>query len=112
MEPGFSLTPRQASTLAPHTDGVFLYIVIVSVVLSTATAILLIYFAIKYRRRDVDEVAPASGESASSRLEYAWSLGTLALFLTMFFAGAYVFMAWARPPDGAMEVYVVGKQWM
>jgi cytochrome c oxidase subunit 2 len=36
----------------------------------------------------------------------------LGLFMTIFFWSAWSYVSMIRPPDDAMEVYVVGKQWM
>jgi cytochrome c oxidase subunit 2 len=110
MEPSFRLVPHQASTLAPQVDGVFLFIILVSVFFSTLAAILLIFFAVRYRRRSDNFIPkPVLG---SNRLEVTWLVIMLVLFLTMFYSGASVYFTSIRPPDDSMEVYVVGRQWM
>ncbi|MBY0528248.1 MAG: cytochrome c oxidase subunit II [Gemmataceae bacterium] len=110
MEPGFSLFPEQASTFAGPVDTVYFAIVLVSVFFSALTAILLFFFAIKYRRRSNDEFPqPTIG---SSRLEVSWVCFLIVVFLSMFFWSAQVYLAMARPPDHALEIYVVGRQWM
>src|SRR5262249_4456410 len=109
-EKPFSLTPDSASTVAPLVDGVFLYILGVSLFFATVTAVLLIYYAIRYRRRSEDYYPkPIVG---SHKLEVGWTTVTLVLFMTMFFWGASVYFSMIRPPDDAMVIYVTGKQWM
>src|SRR5262245_11892981 len=105
-----SLFPEQASTAASEVDAVFGFIFAVSAFFSALIAVLLIYFAIRYRRRSETFIPrPMIG---SVRLETAWILGPLALALVMFFWATSVYFKTVRPPDDALEIYVVGKQWM
>src|SRR5262249_42653836 len=41
-----------------------------------------------------------------------WTIAPLFVFFVMFFWGASVYLSLTRPPADAIEVYVVGKQWM
>ena len=45
-------------------------------------------------------------------LELAWTLIPLGICMIFFAWGSLIFFEEARPPKGAMEVYVVAKQWM
>jgi cytochrome c oxidase subunit II len=45
-------------------------------------------------------------------LELAWTLIPLGICMIFFAWGSLIFFQEARPPQGAMEVYAVGKQWM
>jgi cytochrome c oxidase subunit 2 len=104
------LFPEQASTVAPQVDALFFFLVGVSAFFSLLIASLVIYFAIRYRRRSEDELPrPIHG---SLRLELAWTVIPFAISMLMFFWGASVFLEISRPPDDALEVFVVGKQWM
>jgi cytochrome c oxidase subunit 2 len=109
-ESGFRLFPEQASTVAPQVDAVFYYILGVSVFFSVLIAVLVIAFAVKYRRRSEAEVGtPTHG---SLRLEAAWIIIPFILVMIMFVWGTSTYFAMARPPDDAMEIYVVSRQWM
>ncbi len=66
-------------------------------------------FAIKYRRRGDEVPQPIHG---SLRLEITWSIIPFLVMLTFFWWGAKIYFANAVPPPDAMDVYVVGKQWM
>jgi cytochrome c oxidase subunit 2 len=71
---------------------------------------LLIAFAIKYHRQHDDEVGiPIHGSLA---LELLWTIIPFFITMVMFGWGAKVFFDTYRPPKGAMEIYIVGKQWM
>jgi cytochrome c oxidase subunit II len=72
----------------------------------------LIYFAIRYRRRSDDDVAPPTHVAHGYTMEVLWSLGLLALFMVMFFWSANLYFAMSRSPADCTDVYVVGRQWM
>ena len=110
MGPTLPLFPDQASTMAPRVDALYFYLLAVSAFFSLVIAILVIVFAIKYRRRAQDDLPrPIEG---STRLEIAWSVIPLGIALTFFFWGAKIYFAMHNPPNDALEISVVGKQWM
>jgi cytochrome c oxidase subunit 2 len=110
MNSDFTLFPAQASTAAPGVDMLFFFIIGVSGFFSTLTAILLIYFAIRYRRKSDDQYPKQI--LGSHKLEALCAVSLFVLFLVMFFWSTSQYLWMMRPPDDAMEVYVVGKQWM
>lgn len=103
------LFPDQASTMAPRVDALYAFIIGITVAISTATAILLIYFTIRYRRRSDAVPPPIEG---SLTLETIWSVIPLGIVLVMFFWSVSVYFDIVVPPANATDVYVVGKQWM
>jgi len=108
--PSFSLFPPQASADAHKVDTLFFFIILVSVFFSVLTAVLLLYFAVRYRKRG-DE-APPPEQHASNTMEYLWCAGLLVIFMVMFFWSAWLYVERTRPPEDALEIYVVGRQWM
>ena len=68
------------------------------------------YFAIRYRRRSENELPRAS--HGGMALEILWTVIPFGLTMVMFTWGASIFFNESRPPDNAMQIYVVGKQWM
>ena len=110
MNTDFQLFPDQASTAAMPVDRLAVFILGICVFFSTLTAILLIYFAIRYRRRSENYIPQQL--HGSPRLEGGAMLFMGGVTLVMFFWSANLFINMQRPPDDALEVYVVGKQWM
>ncbi|HEV3202823.1 MAG TPA: cytochrome c oxidase subunit II [Gemmataceae bacterium] len=104
------LFPEQASTSAQRVDGLLFFLLGVSGFFSLLIAGLVIFFSVKYRRRSAADRPPRI--TGSIKLEIFWSVVPLGITLVMFFWGASVFFHLSRPPDNALEVYVVGKQWM
>jgi len=96
--------------MAWRVDALYFFLLAVAGFFSILIAGLVIYFAIKYRRRHPDEVgAPVAG---GLLLEIGWTVAPFLITLVIFFWGASVFFAMSRPPDETLNVYVVGKQWM
>jgi len=105
-----TLFPQQASTTAPQVDALYLFIIGITVAISTLTAILLFYFAIKYRRRRPDEVPPQI--HGSLRLELVWTIIPLFVVLFIFGWSVRVYFRMIVAPENALELYVTGRQWM
>lgn len=110
MEPRFELFPEQASTMAPRVDALFYYLTGVTVFFTLLIFILVVVFALKYRRRSEDELPPPI--HGSKALEAIWTGIPLVLVAVMFFWGAKIYHDQVRPPANAYEILVTGKQWM
>ena len=106
----FNLFPAQGSTMAGRVDGLYFYMLAVSAFFSLLIAVLVVVFAVKYRRRTSDEVG--ANIHGSTALEVVWTAIPLMIALSMFVWGTNVYFAMAKPPADAMEVYVIGKRWM
>ncbi len=104
------LFPPQASTYAAREDALFFFLVAVTVVFVSLIFALILIFAIRYRRRTREERARATREPMW--LELAWILVPFGLTVIMFLWGADLYFFASRPPAAAIEVAVVGKQWM
>jgi cytochrome c oxidase subunit 2 len=110
MFTNFPFFPEQASVQAAQVDGIYFFLVAVTAFFSLLIAGLVVVFAIKFRRRHEDEVGVAIHGSLA--LELLWTIIPFMITMVMFVWGAKVFYDIYRPPAGAMEVFIVGKQWM
>ena len=106
----FRLFPEQASDIATKVDHVTYFLTGVSMFFIVLICALVVYFAIKYRRRDPNEIPPKSRSPMS--LEIAWTVIPLLITVVMFVWGAEVFVFAQQPPADAMEIFVIGKRWM
>jgi cytochrome c oxidase subunit 2 len=102
--------PQQASAQAPQVDAIYFFMVAVTAFFSLLIAALVVLFSVKYRRRSDDEIGVAIHGSLA--LELLWTFIPLGIAMVMFVWGAKVFFDLYRPPAGAMEIFIVGKQWM
>jgi cytochrome c oxidase subunit 2 len=110
MIPRFQLHPDSASSFSGDVDGLYFFLVGLTVFFTLLITVLVISFAIKYRRRSEDEIPqPFEG---SLHLEIVWTLIPLGIVLFIFGWSARVYMTLSRPPDNAVTMYVTGKQWM
>jgi cytochrome c oxidase subunit 2 len=110
MQPTIPFFPEQASTVAPRVDHLYFFLIAVSAFFAVVVTIMVIVFAIKYRRRHDDEVGePIHGSLA---LELLWTGIPFVIAMVMFAWGASVYFAIARVPDETLDIYAVGKQWM
>ncbi len=110
MNVGFPLFPDQASTMATQVDSLFFFLVGVSVFFATLIFVVIIVFAVKYRRRSENE-QPQEIQS-DLRLEILWTVIPLGLTLVMFVWGAKLFFMINDPPANSLEINIVAKQWM
>jgi cytochrome c oxidase subunit 2 len=110
MFTNFPFFPQQASEQAATVDALYFFLLAVTGFFAVLIAILVVVFAIKFRRKHDDEVGVAIHGSLA--LELLWTIIPLGITMVMFVWGAQVFFHMTRAPKGAMEIYVVGKQWM
>jgi len=105
------LFPEAASAVANQVDSLYFFLVGISVFFSVLIAGLVIYFGVKYHRKSDSDTMPKAATGGVA-LEIAWSVIPLAISMVIFFWSASIFFTINRPPDDALEVYVVAKQWM
>jgi cytochrome c oxidase subunit 2 len=107
---GIPLFPDQASTFARDVDALYFFIIAVSSFFAIAVTFAVIFLGIRYRRRHASEIGARI--EGNLPLELLWSFIPTVIAMVMFGWGASVFYHLRRPPDEAMQVYAVGKQWM
>ena len=105
----FAIFPREASTVAPYTDGLYAYLMIMSIFGLLLVAAMVTVFSVRYRRARSPEATQIEG---STLLEATWTIIPLGLFMVSFVWGALLYFRIFTPPPNAMPVYIIGKQWM
>src|SRR4051812_30091181 len=81
----FRLFPEQASEFAPKYDLLYYFLTAVTLFFSALIFGLIIYFCIKYRRRETDQPTPTF---ESTRLEIFYTVVPFIIVMVMFFWGA------------------------
>src|SRR3954447_26670534 len=107
----FQLFPEAASGIAGQVDALYAFLVLVSAFFSLLIAFLVVFFAVKYRRRSAHELPPdtdVAGHGAGLILEIVWTVIPLGISMIMFVWGASIFFTESRPPADSMEIYVTG----
>ena len=106
----FRLFPPQGSTMSHEVDALFFALIAVSLFFLAIIFLPIIFFSVKYRRGSkADRSHPSSG---SLLLEGGWTMGAIVLGLGLFSWGAITYFRIERRPANAIDVQVVGKQWM
>lgn len=110
MEQGVQLFPTDAAAEATRLDRLFIFLLGNAVFFTFLIAFLILYFVIRYRR---GTPADRRGAPAGSwKLETAWAVIPLAIMMVSFAWGAKLNFDAFHAPAAALDVYVVGKQWM
>ena len=104
-----ALFPAEASTIAPYTDALYFFLLTITVIGMVLVGALLLFFSVRYRKERHPEAVQIEG---STLLEATWTIIPLALFLVTFVWGAILYFRIYNPPTNAMNIYIVGKQWM
>jgi cytochrome c oxidase subunit II len=104
-----ALFPREASTIAPYADALYFFLLAITVIGLVLVGTLVFGFSIRYRQERHPVAEQIEG---STLLEATWTIIPLALFLICFVWGALLYFRIYNPPTNAMNIYVVGKQWM
>ena len=107
--------PPEASTIAPRVDLLLYVVTAVTGIVAVAIFATMIFFGIRYRagsRAPRAKDIPALQARARRRVETAWTLIPLALFIASFTWAARLYIVRGTPPANAIELFVVAKQWM
>lgn len=110
MQVSVPFSPEQASTFAESVDTLYGFLWVLTIGFGVGITLTIFYFAVKYRRRDEDEI-PRPIRPAM-RLEIAWTVIPFIISMGIFVWGASIYYSMYRAPDEALDIYVVGKQWM
>jgi cytochrome c oxidase subunit 2 len=101
---------ERASSVAGQYDALYGYIAAITIFFSSLVAILIFYFAVKFRRRHPLEIPRPNAGSLT--LETMWTVVPFLIAMTIFAWGSSLYFTLYRQPKEAIEIFVVGKQWM
>lgn len=101
--------PPQASTFAARIDGIFDFVLWVSIFFFVLIMVLMVMFVVRYRvKNPADMGAPIYHNMP---LEITWTVVPILMVIVMFWLGFKGYMDMATPPANAYEVQVVGQKW-
>jgi cytochrome c oxidase subunit 2 len=102
--------PLQASTIAREVDQLHFALTGLTLFFTVAIFLTIFYFMVKYRRRSPDQ--RPEGITNSVPLEVTWTVIPALICVGLFVWGSSLYFANAKTPQGAMEIFVTGRQWM
>jgi cytochrome c oxidase subunit 2 len=103
------LWPENASTNAGNVDALYIFLLLVSGIMTVLIFAVLTAFAVRFRKQKGQRAVQIEG---STHLEITWSIIPFCVMLVFFVWGAVIFFQERTPPQDATEVYTVAKQWM
>ena len=102
--------PERASSYAGEVDFLFISLLAILVLTAGLVFFLLILFAQRYRH---GSNADRSGTSKKTwRWEVSWTTASLLVFVGLAVWGANLYTRLYEPPGDAIQIFIVGKQWM
>lgn len=101
--------PKQASSFAAEVDNLYMAIFWISLVFFVAIVGVMVYFCIKYRRKD-GVIAPEPSSSHNTAIEIIWSVLPSLLLVWIFYVGAESYFNMRVPREDAEEIQVTAKQ--
>ncbi len=111
MTEGFQLFPDKASSVASHVDALYFFLVGVTGFFTVAIFLAIVGLAFYYRR-SAKRASPPGHSGKVWMLEVTWIAIPLCLTMVMFLWGAILYFDIRTMPSDAIEIQVVGKQWM
>ena len=107
---GFPFWPDTASAYASQINFLFGSLLVIAALTTGLVFFLMLFFANKYRH---GSNADRSGTTKKTwRFEVAWTAATLVIFVGLGVWGGSIYVHLYNPPENALQIFVVGKQWM
>lgn len=101
--------PPVASTFAEDSDNLFYFILVLSTLFFVILMWLTAYWAVIYKRKDPKQ--RTSPLKHSFKLEFFWSAIPTVLLVWIFAWGQHDYTKLAAPPNGSLDVRVLGRKW-
>jgi cytochrome c oxidase subunit II len=109
MSDEFRLFPEAASTVAHKTDALYIFLCWLTAFFTLLIFLLIVYFGLKNRRRST---AIPLYVPTNRPLEVVWTVVPLAITMIIYVWSAKIYFFIHRPPSDALQIHVIGKQWM
>ncbi len=104
------ILPESASTIAPHVDLIWWFLVALTVFFVVLIGAVIVGLATVYRNKN--DGRKAVQIEGSTSLELLWSGIPLVIVIALFVWGTTVYIATLKAPADCIDMTVVGKQWM
>jgi cytochrome c oxidase subunit 2 len=106
----FPLFPERASTIAVRVDSLYQGLLLLAIFFTLLIFCSIAFFAVRYRAGSKASRAHAGKENF--KLELAWTIIPVGISLGIYVWAANLYYDMHVAPPDAVEIYVIGKQWM
>lgn len=103
--------PQARSSYASSLDGLFAFLLILSVVMFTLITGVATYWALKYKRKEGDEKRLSKPTYHNVAIEIFWAVGPLLVCIGLFHAGAQQYMDMRVAPGDSYVINVTARKW-
>jgi cytochrome c oxidase subunit 2 len=107
---GFPLWPQTASAYASQVDFLFGSLLLIGGLTAGLVFFLLLFFANKYRHGS--KAHRHEPTKKTWRWEVGWTTASLLIFVGLAVWGGNLYVHLYNPPPNALQIFIVGKQWM
>ena len=104
------LWPEAASLGAHEVDHLYIFLLVITACVAAGIYLSILVFAVRFRRARRPGIPAAIHGSLA--LEISWSVIPFLISMVIFAWATRIYFDEYTPPANAMEIYVVGKQWM
>ena len=106
----FPFWPARASEYAARLDFLYICLLVIAFLTAGLVIFLLAFFAAKYRHGS--NADRSNTTKKTWRWEVGWTTVSLLFFVGFAIWGARIYLRLYNPPPNALQIFVVGKQWM
>jgi cytochrome c oxidase subunit 2 len=106
----FPIFPKAASSVAVQTDQLYFFLLGFSVFILALVFLPILFFLFKYRHGKRVDRTPI--KLSTTKIEITWTVIPTLLAMGMCAWAAHIYFYEEVPPANALEINVVGKQWM
>ena len=103
--------PEAASSVAGEIDWILEFINIICYVFLVLVTAVLVWFAVKYRRKSDDQEITGDGPTHGLALELTWTIIPTGLVVVIFWIGMVGYIDLRESPEDSYEVSVTAQQW-
>ncbi|MGN6848932.1 MAG: cytochrome c oxidase subunit II [Sphingomicrobium sp.] len=107
---GFPWWPPTASAYADQVNFLFISLLVIGGLTAGLVIFLLVFFANKYRHGS--KAVRHVPTEKTWRWEVSWTTASLLIFVGLAVWGANLYVHLYNPPPNALQIFIVGKQWM
>jgi cytochrome c oxidase subunit 2 len=107
---GLPLWPPTASSYASQINILFASLLVITALTVGLVFFLVLFFANKYRHGS--KAVRHAQTKKTWRFEVSWTIATLLGFVGLAVWGGSLYVHLYNPPPDALQIFVVGKQWM
>ena len=103
--------PEAASSVSGKIDWIFEFINVICYIFLVLVTVVLVWFAVKYRRKSEGQEILGEGPTHGLALELTWTIIPTGIVVAIFWVGMIGYIDLRESPEDSYEVSVTAQQW-